>query len=440
MVRLLLALALVGTLFGQAPRKKSAAKKSAPAAVEAPTRFPIETLRVTGSKLYPEPAIVKILGVKVGDLLDEKALDLAQQNLSAHGAFSGIAYKYEPSSSGKGYAVTFEVTDTEQVLPMRFDERLKFDEKAVRQKLDTLDPLFRDKIPGTQAVIERYRAAVEQAGGLPVQAKVSADGPNELYILFYPKGAPPVIAGTFFKGNSAVATADLQNTLNGVAVGVEYREKGFRELLENSLRPLYEARGRIGVKFLAVETVADPNVKGLRVTTTIEEGPSYSFGDVGVTGTGGFDRELAKAAGIRSGDVANMLSAQAAQEKIHLAMKRNGHMNVSSKVSRQVVEEKRIVNLLFTVAPGPKYTFGKLFLKGLDIHGEHEVRRLWNMKPGQPFNAEYPDYFLNRIREDGLFDNLETTRSEIKPDHQNLTADVTLIFNEKRRELLKPKQ
>lgn len=439
MVRLVAALALVGALWGQAPRKKSAPKKSAPAAVEAPTRFPIESLRVTGSDLYPEAAIVKLLGVKVGDLLDEKALDLAQQNLAAHGAFSGIAYRYQPAPSGKGFAVTFEVTDTEQVLPMRFDERLKIDEKAVRQKLETLDPLFRDKIPGTQTVMERYRAAVEEAGGQPVQAKVAADGPDELYVLFYPKGAPPVIAGTFFKGNSAVATSDLQNTLNAVAVGVEYREKGFRELLESSLRPLYEARGRIGVKFLNVETVADPNVKGLRVTTTIDEGPSYSFGDVAVTGTGGFDRELAKVAGIRSGDVANMAVAESAQEKIHFAMKRNGHMNVSSKISRQVNDEKRLINLLFTVTPGPRYTFGKLFLKGLDIHGEHEIRRLWNMKPGQPFNAEYPDYFLNRVREDGLFDNLETTRSEIKPDHRNQTADVTLIFNEKRRELLKPK-
>lgn len=439
MVRLLLALVVVGTLFGQAPRKKAAGKKSAPAAAEAPTRFPIESLRVTGSKLYPEATIVKMLGVKVGDLLDEKTLELAQQNLNTHGAFSGIVYRYQPSASGKGFAVTFEVTDTEQVLPMRFDDRLKIDEKAVRQKLDTLDPLFRDKIPGTEAVIERYRAAVEQAGGQAVQAKVAADGPDELYILFYPRGAPPVIAGTFFKGNSAVATFDLQNTLNGVAVGVEYREKGFRELLENSLRPLYEARGRVGVKFLAVETVADPAVKGLRVTTTIDEGPSYSFGDVAVTGTGGFDRDLVKAAGIRSGDVANMASAQAAQEKIHAAMKRNGHMNVSSKISRQANEEKRIVNLLFTVTPGPRYTFGKLFLKGLDINGEHELRRLWNLKPGQPFSAEYPDYFLNRIREDGLFDDLESTRSELKPDHRNMTVDVTLIFNDRRKELLKPK-
>ena len=50
------------------------------------------------------------------------------------------------------------------------------------------------------------------------------------------------------------------------------------------------------------------------------------------------------------------------------------------------------------------------------------------MKEGKPFNADYPDYFLEQIREQGLFDGLGKTRSSVKVDEQNRIADVTLSF------------
>jgi hypothetical protein len=50
------------------------------------------------------------------------------------------------------------------------------------------------------------------------------------------------------------------------------------------------------------------------------------------------------------------------------------------------------------------------------------------MKEGKPFNAEYPESFLNRVREEGLFENLGKTKSEFKINDRDHTADVTLTF------------
>jgi hypothetical protein len=69
-----------------------------------------------------------------------------------------------------------------------------------------------------------------------------------------------------------------------------------------------------------------------------------------------------------------------------------------------------------------------LDIKGLDLIGEPAIRKIWGLKPGKPFNAEYPDYFLNNVREQGLFDGLKQTRAETKLDDKALTADVTLYF------------
>jgi len=50
------------------------------------------------------------------------------------------------------------------------------------------------------------------------------------------------------------------------------------------------------------------------------------------------------------------------------------------------------------------------------------------MKPGNPFNPDYPDLFLTRVREQGLFDNLGKTKAESKINDRDHTADVTLTF------------
>jgi hypothetical protein len=71
---------------------------------------------------------------------------------------------------------------------------------------------------------------------------------------------------------------------------------------------------------------------------------------------------------------------------------------------------------------------GKLDVKGLDLNAEAEIRRLWNLKEGRPFNSSYPDYFLDQIRERGVFETLGRNRAETKLDEAAHTVDVTLHF------------
>jgi outer membrane protein insertion porin family len=44
------------------------------------------------------------------------------------------------------------------------------------------------------------------------------------------------------------------------------------------------------------------------------------------------------------------------------------------------------------------------------------------------FNPEYPDHFLDRIRQEGLFDNLGKTKADVKADDVTHVVDVTLTF------------
>ena len=93
--------------------------------------------------------------------------------------------------------------------------------------------------------------------------------------------------------------------------------------------------------------------------------------------------------------------------------------------------KRRRVDLTFRVETGPQFTFHELKIVGLDITSEPVIRKLWGIEPGKPFVPGYPDHFLERVKEMGLFDYLKSTAAERNIDFQKHTVDVTLTFASK---------
>ncbi len=56
------------------------------------------------------------------------------------------------------------------------------------------------------------------------------------------------------------------------------------------------------------------------------------------------------------------------------------------------------------------------------------MKRIWTMQQGKPFNPDYPDLFLKRIKEEGMFDHLGKTKADTHLNQQARTVDVTLTF------------
>ncbi len=77
---------------------------------------------------------------------------------------------------------------------------------------------------------------------------------------------------------------------------------------------------------------------------------------------------------------------------------------------------------------GDQYTLRTLTIKGLDMIAEDAVRKRWAIKLGQPFDGEYPENFLKRIEEDGMFDQLGKTIPRVQVDEENKAVDIALEF------------
>ena len=406
-----------------------APKSTAPA----PHQWPIESLKVEGSHNYAQAQILAVAGLKVGQMAGKPDFEAARDRLIATGLFETVGYKFAPGGGKTGYSASFQVVEVQPAYPIRFDD-LGAAEKDLTAYLRAKDPLFAPRLAATKAVLDRYRQWLQDYvtahnGKDQVIAKVIPTAPNEFVILFRPARSDPAVAEVAFEGNSVIPTTALQNAIAEVAIGLPYKEEAFRQYLDSSIRPLYDARGRVRLEFTKVTAEKATDVQGLAVKVKLTEGGSYDLGDVRIEGAPHFEPvRLLKTGKFKSGDLADFDEIGKGVARIKKMLAHQGYMRNDVQILRKIDDAKKTVSLTLRIDEGTQFLFGKLTIEGLDLNGEAALRKMWTHQPDTPYNPEYPDYFLHQVHEEGLFDNLGETRAESKIDDKTHIVDVTLFF------------
>jgi len=264
-----------------------------------------------------------------------------------------------------------------------------------------------------------------------VEGKLNYDLPGEPTILFRPAGDRPHISEVHFTGNESVPATQLLNTFADVAVGTEFTEPAVRRLLDASIRPLYEARGKVRVAFpkIVTEPSKRPEVVGVSVAVSVEEGPTYKLGAVHFTGAAARQaKELEDLVKWRKDESINFDEIKAGLNRIVKRYKTTGYLHAVARADRTIDDKDRTVELAVNVDAGPEFKYGALEIRGLDVISEPAIRKMWGAKEGKPFDAEYPDAFLKDVHDQGIFDNLGDTSAQTKVNEDRKTVDVTLIF------------
>jgi len=368
--------------------------------------------------------------LKIGAPVVKADFDNARARLLAGGAFESVGYEFKPSAGNSGYDAVFQVVEVDQIYSYRFEE-LPMSDDGLRVALREQEPLLGDQIPATKEVIDRYVTAIQQLVGdkMTVTGKLSSDLPGPLMLLFRPNTPRAQIAEAHFTGNKVLPAAMLMKALGEVAIGTAYSEAAVRVLLDTSVRPLYDARGRIRVAFPKIAGEAASMVDGVIVTITVDEGPSYNMGSVKFAGvTPAESAELQRTANLQSKDIANFDDVRAGLDKIYVRYRNKGYLKATSHTDRNINDENHTVDVVITMEPGPQFLMGKLEIEGLDLNSEPAIRKIWGIRPGAPYQPDYADSFLNDIRGQGLFDNLGKTRAEIQIDEKTHIVGVTLHF------------
>ncbi len=416
--------------------RRSASSKTPPSSSASPGKWPIVSLSVEGNHHYTREQVLALTGLKAGQLAGKQEFDAARDRLLASGFFDMVDYQFEPAANQNGEAGVFRVTESDPTYPVHF-EALPVPSAELEALLHNKDPMFSAaSVPPTKPVLDRYTAWIQdflasKGSSEKVVARVDAIGTNnQLAIVFRPARNLPVVALVTFLGNQAVPENVLRDFIGGVAVGVPYTEDHFRELLDTGVRPVYEARGRMRVKFTTIRTEPATGVQGLHVFVTVEEGDSYQLAKFAIAGPCPIRPEqLIKTADVPVNQVANFDRISDGMEKMRKALVRGGYLNAQVTNERSIDDAKKTVDVAVHVDSGPLFVMGKLTIAGLDLDGEAEMRRIFSIKEGRPFNPDYPDQFLKGVHAEGLFDNLGATKADTKINDRDHSVDVTLTFS-----------
>jgi outer membrane protein assembly factor BamA len=392
----------------------------------------LHSIAVHGNQLYRSEDIIKDSGLKVGQRVTAAIIEQSRKKLQDTELFNDVSDKYEFSGEPPGYNLTFQVTENEQLFPMRF-ERLGVSPEALRQYLRDHVELYSDRIPGTQGVLHRYTAAIEQFiaetnRSVKVRAAISNDDPQQLAVLFSPDTPPPVISQVIVTGNQAVDSGTILRAVNQVAVGVPLSETRLKLILDGTIKPLYASKGYAAVSFPNVEVEPSKTNLGVIVKVEIQDGPAFKFGAIHFHGNGLDEDEIRSSIPFKPGQAYDGDKVDNFRLDLLHRMRRRGLLDASITTEAQPDDSKRAVNVTYNVMPGAVYNFQTLDIQGLDVTTEPVVAKLWGEKAGKPFNPDYPDFFLKRIQEEGIFDNLSDTRADFNSDPSTHNVTVHLYF------------
>ncbi len=403
------------------------------AAKREPPAGTLHSITVKGNQLYSSAGIVKESGLHVGQRVSPQIIEQARKRLQGTELFSNVTDEYRFTGAvPPEYNLTFEVTEIQQIFPMRF-ERLGATPDAIKQYLQSHVDLYSDRIPGTEGVLHRYSQAVQQFvaetnPNVKVRAAISNDDPQQLTVLFTPDTPARTISQVTVTGNQVIDTGAILRAVNQVAIGVPLSDTRLKLILDGTIKPLYAAKGYAEVTFPKVETEPSKNNLGVVVKVEIKEGPLFKFGLIHFRGSGMDEDEIRSNIPFKPGQPFNGDQVLKFRLELQHRMKRRGLLDATVTTQTETDDSKRAVNVTYNVVPGEVYNFQTLDVEGLDITSQPVIARLWGEKPGNPFNPDYPDFFLKRVQQQGIFDNLGDTRSDYTADASSHSVTVHLYF------------
>src|SRR5436853_6560524 len=107
--------------------------------------YKLLSIKITGTKLYTPEEVIAAAGLQIGAQVTEQNFKQASQKLGETGAFTEIAYSYSYSSAGTKLEI--QLADSDQLIPVYFDNLVWFSDQELREGLRQHLPLFKNRLP-----------------------------------------------------------------------------------------------------------------------------------------------------------------------------------------------------------------------------------------------------------------------------------------------------
>lgn len=384
---------------------------SGAARAQSPPASPLVELAFTGSQRFTAAQLAAASGLHPGQMVTRQDLQAAADRLAATGLFASVRYRFATTASG--VRVEFQLADAPTV-PVSFDNFPWFTDQELTQALAARLGLFDGTAPEAGSYVEQIAQELElllvERG---VQARVEhrllqrpdGSGLEQQFRVVGP--VPPVVRVEF---TDALANQDphVAERLRDL-IGKPFSRYATEVFLLEQVRPVYLQQGYLQVKMGRPQArlEGNPNLPqpGLTVIVPVTPGVRYHWCGVRWTGNVALHTdELDRLLGFRMGQLADGVALEGAWGRIRQRYGAMGYLDAQLTPQPSFDPAHACVSYQVTLSEGRQYRMGRLVISGLSPEAEKRVRQAWLLHPGQVFDRDYYQAFLDDIARRALAD------------------------------------
>ena len=401
-----------------------------------PTASKLISIKVTGSTRYTPEQIVAATGLQPGQTVNEEDFKSVSQHLGESGAFSDVAYSFE--SSPEGTKVALQVTDANPFVPVRFENFVWLSDQELMQKLQARQPLFQGQLPEGGSLADQLSEILQV---IAIEYKVRGrvdylragpqDGPIEAFE-YSITGQPITIRNIAFTGAGTAEQPLLEAAARSIP-GQDYSRNRLVLQSGKNFLPVFLQHGYLRATVGSPETkvVEDTQDETLvDVTFPVNPGLQYKLSNIQLSGnTNIFPPEkLRELIHLQPGQPADAVQIDRDVEGIKKLYGTRGYMGVQIHPTPEISDADSAVLYVLKFQEGAIYKMGDLEIRGLDSKATERIGVDWRLLPGQTYDSNYPQLFLESIADRFPPDLWKITVRETT-EEQDKTVDVSLRFD-----------
>ncbi len=408
-IRLVLCLSLL--VSAAAGQKQSTTGKSSAAA------YKLIALKTTGTARYTDKEILAASGLQMGQNAADGDFKEAVQRLGDSGLFSNVVYSY--SSSGTGVRLELQLADADKskLVPAQFENFVWFTDDELRTALQRSVPLFKQLLPLTGNLPERVSEALQailserQFPGRVDYLRNAEESSGALDAIVYRVEEVTIrIRSVEFPGASPEQAALLTNAGRRL-MGAEYLRSSLAAVAKFDLLPVYLQRGYLKAAFGPSDARVVPQPSSaadaqgpadfqVDAIVPVATGRIYSTSSVDWKGNSAIAiSEVAPLIHLPPGQPADAVRLLRDLDNVGKLYRSRGYVTVQIKPDARLDDEKSTVHYDLNIVEGDLYKMGELEITGLDTQAKARLQEAWNLRGGQPYNADYPKKFVDATRD-----------------------------------------
>ncbi|MEQ8357806.1 MAG: outer membrane protein assembly factor BamA [Kiloniellaceae bacterium] len=368
----------------------------------------IEAIRVEGTQRIEAATVRSYMRVNPGDPFDPVRLDSSLKNLFATGLFADVRLDRE------GDVLIVVVDENPIVNRIAFEGNQRIDDEALQQEIELRPRVVftRAKVQSdTNRLLEIYRRSGRFAA--TVEPKVIQLEQNRVDLAFeIDEGPLTSIRSINFIGNREFSDSTLREEVttleasfwNFFSTSDTYdpdRLTFDRELL----RRFYLNEGYADFRVVSVIAELTPDQQDFIVTFTVEEGPRYTFGQIGLeTGLRNLDPETLRGeVTTEEGDWYDAGEVDRTIEALTDAVGDLGYAFVDIRPRVQRDRDNLTIAIVFDIQEGPKVFVERIEIEGNSRTLDRVIRREFRLVEGDAFNTSKLRRSRQRVQNLGFF-------------------------------------